>query len=86
LKTSRHSVTALTRLLWLEQLAQTIDEAQQLAWRVGVEEGSCPQAMDLYVQLEAARGEVDSLRRAFRLLPVRFEPVLAQEIEESELP
>ena len=39
-----------------------IDEAQWLAWRIGVVEGRNALALELYVQLELARAEVEALR------------------------
>lgn len=53
---------AAARSLWLSELSRAIDEAQRLAWRMGVVEGPHQQALDLYVQLETARAEVERLR------------------------
>jgi hypothetical protein len=47
----------------LADLTQAIDEAQRLAWRIS-SDGEHPEAMDLYVRLELARTEVESLRRS----------------------
>jgi hypothetical protein len=52
------------RARWLAELAKAIDEAQKVAWRLGVLEGDDPEAKDLYERLEAARVEVEALRRA----------------------
>lgn len=60
-KLSSKEVSAAGRALWLASLAEAIDEAQQLAWRLGVVEGKC-EALDLYVRLEIARAEVEALR------------------------
>jgi hypothetical protein len=50
-------------------LSRTIDEAQWLAWRIGVVEGRNAQALELYVQLELMRAEVEAFRgRDFRNL------------------
>jgi MoxR-like ATPase len=49
---------------WLAELAEAIEEAQKLLWRLGVSEGSSARANELYVRLEAARAEVESLRRS----------------------
>lgn len=54
---------AAERKRWLAELTEAIDEAQQLAWRIS-SDGSRPEAMDLYVRLELARVEVESLRRS----------------------
>jgi hypothetical protein len=52
------------RARWLAELAQAIDDAQRLAWRIGFVDGSNPEAMELYARLELARVEVESLRRS----------------------
>ena len=54
---------AAERTRWLAELADAIEEAQRVAWRLGVSEGADPEAKDLYARLEAARDEVDALRR-----------------------
>ena len=54
---------AMHRARWLAELADSIDQAQRLAWRLGVAEGNNAEAKDLYGRLEAARVEVESLRR-----------------------
>lgn len=53
---------ASERARWLAELACAIAQAQKLAWSLGVVEGDSEEARDLYAQLEAVRGEVDSLR------------------------
>jgi hypothetical protein len=45
-------------------LAEAIDQAQRLAWALGIAEGDDPDAKDLYARLESARVEVESLRHA----------------------
>jgi hypothetical protein len=52
----------LSRIRWLDELAQAIGQAQRLAWRLGVEDGDCVEARELYARLEAARSEVEALR------------------------
>lgn len=47
----------------MAELALAIDQAQRVAWRLGVTEGNSAEAMALYARLEAAREELDSLRR-----------------------
>lgn len=54
---------ASERARWLSELSVAIDQAQKLAWRLGVSEGDDPEALDLYARLELAREEVESLRR-----------------------
>jgi len=53
---------ALERARWLAELADAIDQAQKLAWKMGVMEGDSEEARELYARLETARVEVDSLR------------------------
>ena len=53
---------ATSRAVWLSELSTAIDEAQWLAWRIGVVEGSNAQALELYVQLEMIRAEAEALR------------------------
>lgn len=55
---------AAERARWLADLAAAIDEAQRIAWRLGSGEESNPEALNLYQRLEAARAEVDALRRS----------------------
>lgn len=50
------------RTLWFLELEKAIDEAQWLAWRIGVVEGRNARALELYVQLEFVRAEVEALR------------------------
>jgi len=50
------------RAQWLSELNKAIDEAQWLAWRIGVVEGRNAQALELYVQLEMLRAEVEAMR------------------------
>lgn len=55
------SISSVARALWLNELTLAIDEAQRLAWSLGIVEGQS-QALDLYVRLELARAEVEALR------------------------
>ena len=50
------------RARWLSELADALDEAQKVAWRLGVSEGDSAEAKELYGRIEAARAEVDRLR------------------------
>lgn len=61
MKASNKTLSAAARTLWLSQLTQAIDEAQRLAWKLGMERRNT-RALDLYVQLEIARAEVEALR------------------------
>jgi hypothetical protein len=56
------SAAALERARWLAELLEAINQAQRIAWRLGVAEGDCEEARDLYARLEAVRNEVDALR------------------------
>lgn len=58
---SKKAVPRVARAQWLSELSQAIDEAQWLAWRVGVVEGRNAKALELYVQLEMVRAEVESM-------------------------
>lgn len=52
------------RARWLAELADAIEDAQRLAWRIGLGDYSNHEAMDLYVRLECARAEVEFLKRS----------------------
>jgi hypothetical protein len=58
---SNEAVSISARAQWLSELNRAIDEAQWLAWRLGVVEGRNAQALELYVQLEFARAEVEAM-------------------------
>ena len=58
-----NQVGAAQRARWLAELADAIEEAQRIAWRLGISEGDDPDARNLYARLEATRDEVDSLQR-----------------------
>ena len=70
---SNKAAPGAARATWLSELSTAIDEAQWLAWRLGVVEGRNAQALELYVQLELVRAEVEALRgrdlRNLRQLP-----------------
>ena len=55
-------VVALERVRWLDELILAVSEAQKLSWRLGVAEGDCGEARELYSRLEALRDELESLR------------------------
>jgi hypothetical protein len=57
-----NDVPGTARTIWLSELSRAIDEAQWLAWRIGVVEGRNAQALELYVQLELVRAEVEAFR------------------------
>ncbi|HET7816139.1 MAG TPA: hypothetical protein VFK58_00990 [Sphingomicrobium sp.] len=62
MKAPRKAMSEAARALWFFELEKAIDEAQWLAWRIGVVEGRNAQALELYVQLEMVRAEVEALR------------------------
>ena len=62
MKASNRAVSGAARAQWLSELSRAIDEAQWLAWRIGVVEGRNALALELYVQLELVRAEVEALR------------------------
>ena len=55
-------LVALERVRWLDELIHAVSEAQKLAWSLGVAEGDCGEARELYSRLEALRDELESLR------------------------
>lgn len=57
-------VSAAERARWLAELAQVLDEAQELMNRLAVAEGRRAEALDLSARLEAAIAEVQALRRS----------------------
>ncbi|MFL6752191.1 MAG: hypothetical protein ACJ8FL_03055 [Sphingomicrobium sp.] len=68
-------MTATERARWLAELAAALEQAQQLAWSLGLDEDSSPEAMELYGRLEAARAEVQALRLGrFRVAPDNSAP------------
>jgi hypothetical protein len=58
---SKDAAPKAARAQWLSELNRAIDEAQWLAWRIGVVEGRNAQALELYVQLEMMRTEVEAM-------------------------
>ena len=60
----RHGdASAAERTRWLAELAIAIEEAQKVAWKLGISEGDDRQARTLYARLDAARNEVEALQR-----------------------
>lgn len=55
------AVSGAARAQWLSELNKAIDEAQWLAWRIGVVEGRNATALELYVRLETVRAEVEAM-------------------------
>ena len=59
---SADQASAADRARWLAELAEAIDQAQRVAWALGIAEGDDLEAKELYGRLEIARVEVESLR------------------------
>ena len=73
------------RARWLAELAAAIEEAQRVAWRLGVAEGDSSEAKELYARLEVARAEVESLRRGgWSRQEVDFPPLWLQSLLRAE--
>jgi hypothetical protein len=53
---------AALREEWFARLAEAIEGAQGLAWRLGTQQAASSEARQLYDRLEAARVELNSLR------------------------
>ena len=84
MEASSKAMSAAARARWLSELSIAIDEAQWLAWRVGVVEGDNPEALELYVRLEIARAEVEALRgRDLKTLRQAPEPRLPAPTSDS---
>lgn len=76
--------SATDRAKWLADLAGAIDDAQRVAWRLGVLEGNNPEATALYFRLESARLEVEALRRhRWPNEAVEFSPIWIQSLLEG---
>jgi hypothetical protein len=57
-------VSAAERARWLAELAQVLQDAQELVSRLAVARGRKSEALDVCARLEAAYAEVQSLRRS----------------------
>ena len=77
--------SASERAHWLAELAQALEQAQRLAWRLDAEAG--PEAMELYSRLEAARMEVRSLQLGrLKVAPDDHDPKWASFLPWSRAP
>ncbi len=54
--------TAMDRNSWLAELAEAIEQAAQLVWRLGYAEGDSADARTLFTRLGGLRAELDMLR------------------------
>jgi len=74
-KRASFEASTVERSRWLSELALALDEAQKVAWRLGVSEGDSAEAKELYGRIEAARAEVDRLRLSgFRRIREESDP------------
>ncbi len=62
MKRATLEASSTERARWLSELALALEEAQKVAWRLGVSEGDSAEAKELYGRIEATRAEVDRLR------------------------
>lgn len=56
------TVAGASRSAQIKKLLDAIDQAQHLAWRLGMVEGQSRKAIGLYIRLETLRLEVESIR------------------------
>lgn len=81
----RDDLTAADRRSWLAEIADAIEDAQRLAWRLGVSEGHSSEALRLYGELELARAELEALRKgAIPRLQAELPPIWLQSIRDSD--
>ena len=72
---STSDIMAADRTRWLADLAAAIDDAQRVAWRLGIVQGAGSEAMKLYGRLEIARAEVEAIRLSgWSATPEEFPP------------
>jgi hypothetical protein len=64
----------------MAELAVAIEGAQRVAWQLGNAQHASLEARDLYGRLEAARVELDSLRRGTRSLSQEIDPRLIEQL------
>ncbi len=60
----------------MAELAAAIEGAQRVAWQLGSARNASLEARELYGELEAARTELESLRRGTRRLREEIDPWL----------
>ena len=71
---------AAVRARWMAELAAAIDGAQRVAWQLGSARHASLEARELYSRLEAARLELESLRRGTRQLREEIDPWLVEHL------
>jgi len=71
----RRDVSAVARVQWLAEVAVALERAQKLVWQLGQAEDPHTEAMELYGRLEAARQDVQALRKdRAAAKPVQYPP------------
>jgi len=76
LSISGNRAMAVERSRWLAELAQAVEEALRLARTMGVPEGDCVHANEVYGRLEQVRIEIDALRRgSWGTRPIEINPL-----------
>jgi hypothetical protein len=71
---------AAVRARWMAELASAIEGAQRVAWQLGSAQHASLEARELYSRLEAARVELESLRRGTRRLRQELDPWLVGQL------
>lgn len=78
-------VSAAERARWLTELAQVLEQAQALMRRLAIAERRKSEALDVCARIEAARAEVQSLRRSrMSEVPANFDPDWRKQLEWPE--
>ena len=71
---------AAVRARWMAELAAAIEGAQRVAWQLGSAGHASFEARELYGRLEAARLELEELRRGTRSMRDEIEPWLMEQL------
>lgn len=79
MRSKREEPAAASRARWMAELAAAIESAQRVAWQLGIGDHSV-EARELYGRLEAARVELDALRRGARPAAGDIGPWLAEHV------
>lgn len=66
---------ASNRDRWLAEIAEAIDEAAHLAWRLGYIEGDSAESRDLFNRLGALRAELETIRSVRTMVPTKADPM-----------
>ena len=71
---------AAVRARWMAELAAAIEGAQRVAWQLGSAQHASLEARELYGRLEAARVELEALRRGTLRLSEELDPWLVERL------